>query len=99
MSEEILKALMQLFGLLTKQDGGVGSNETEYVRVFLKQQLNTEAVEEYFALFLKHSGDENKDEGEETGKVRLTSMKDSVRKSISSSTANKKSWYWCASTS
>ena len=79
MSEEILKALMQLFGLLTKQDGGVGSNETEYVRVFLKQQLNTEAVEEYFALFLKHSGDENKDEGEETGKVRLTSMKDSVR--------------------
>lgn len=70
---------MQLFGLLTKQDGGVGSNETEYVRVFLKQQLNTEAVEEYFALFLKHSGDENKDEGEETGKVRLTSMKDSVR--------------------
>lgn len=70
---------MQLFGLLTKQDGGVGSNETEYVRVFLKQQLNTEAVEEYFALFLKHSGDENKDEGEEAGKVRLTSMKDSVR--------------------
>ena len=79
MSEEILKALMQLFGLLTKQDGGVESNETEYVRNFLKQQLNTEAVEEYFALFLNHSLSDEKEEGEEAGKVRLTSMKDSVR--------------------
>lgn len=79
MSEEILKALMQLFGLLTKQDGGVESNETEYVRNFLKQQLNTEAVEEYFALFQKHSLGDAKEEGEDAGKVRLTSMKDSVR--------------------
>lgn len=82
MSEEILKALMQLFGLITKQDGGVESNETEYVRSFLKQQLNTEAVEEYFALFLKHSAEASKEEGkeaEEEGKVKLTSMKDSVK--------------------
>jgi ABC-type multidrug transport system ATPase subunit len=79
MSEEILKALMQLFGLLTKQDGGVETNEIEYVRTFLKQQLSTEAVEEYFALFLKHSSDGEKEEGDEDGKVRLTSMKDSVR--------------------
>jgi len=79
MSEEILKALMQLFGLLTKQDGGVETNETEYVRTFLKQQLNAEAVEEYFALFLKHSTDRNKNDDSEGAKVRLTSMKDSVR--------------------
>lgn len=79
MSEEILKALMQLFGLITKQDGGVESSETEYVRMFLKQQLNTEAVEAYFALFLKYSADANKKADDDGGKVRLTSMKDSVR--------------------
>ncbi len=80
MSEEILKALMQLFGLIAKQDGGVESNETEYVRSFLKQQLNTEAVEAYFQLFLHHAS-ENKAgyKGEEEGKVQLTSMKDSVK--------------------
>lgn len=80
MSEEILKALMQLFGLITKQDGGVESSETEYVRSFLKQQLSTEVVEEYFGLFLKHSAEASKkEEGEESGKVKLTSMKDSVK--------------------
>lgn len=79
MSEEILKALMQLFGLIAKQDGGVESNETEYVRTFLRQQLNTEAVEEYYKLFLKHSTDKKGAPDEQEGKVRLTSMKDSVR--------------------
>ncbi|MGM0375272.1 MAG: ATP-binding cassette domain-containing protein, partial [Bacteroidota bacterium] len=79
MSEEILKALMQLFGLIAKQDGGVESNETEYVRTFLEQQLNSEAVEEYYKLFLKHSSDQKNGKDEEEGKVRLTSMKDSVR--------------------
>ncbi len=70
---------MQLFGLIAKQDGGVESNETEYVRTFLRQQLNTEAVEEYYRLFLKHSTDKKGAPDEEEGKVRLTSMKDSVR--------------------
>ena len=80
MSEEILKALMQLFGLIAKQDGGVESNETEYVRSFLKQQLNTEAVEAYFQLFLHHASDNKAgSKGEEDGKVQLTSMKDSVK--------------------
>lgn len=80
MSEEILKALMQLFGLIAKQDGGVESNESEYVKSFLKQQLNVEAVEAYYELFLQHSSD-NKvaAKGEEDGKVQLTSMKDSVK--------------------
>ncbi len=70
---------MQLFGLIAKQDGGVESNETEYVRTFLRQQLNSEAVEEYFKLFLKHSTDKKGGKDEEEGKVKLTSMKDSVR--------------------
>ncbi|WP_066630224.1 ATP-binding cassette domain-containing protein [Labilibacter marinus] len=82
MSEEILKALMQLFGLIAKQDGGVQETEIDYVKNFLKQQLSAEAVAEYFALFEKHSKDKkargnNKEEDE--GKVKLTSMKDSVR--------------------
>ncbi len=82
MSEEILKALMQLFGLIAKQDGGVKSNETEYVKTFLKQQLNTEAVHEYYSLFLKHADikdEKAKKGGEDNGKVKLTSMKDSVK--------------------
>jgi hypothetical protein len=74
MSEEILKALMQLFGLIAKQDGGAESKETEYVRKFLEQQLNTEAVEEYFSLFLEQA-DFGK-AGDEDGKIQLTSMKD-----------------------
>jgi len=78
MSEEILKALMQLFGLIAKQDGGAVSNETEYVKTFLKQQLNTEAVHEYFSLFLKHATIKGKKAGDES-KVQLTSMKDSVK--------------------
>jgi ABC-type multidrug transport system ATPase subunit len=80
MSEEILKALMQLFGLIAKQDGGAESNETEYVRNFLKQQLSNDAVEEYFQLFLHHTS-ENKTsgKGDDEGKVQLTSMKDSVK--------------------
>ena len=80
MSEEILKALMQLFGLIAKQDGGVQDTENEYVKSFLKQQLSAEAVEEYFSLFQKHSKDKKaRSNDEEEGKVKLTSMKDSVR--------------------
>ena len=80
MSEEILKALMQLFGLIAKQDGGVESNESEYVKSFLKQQLNTEAVDAYYELFLHFSSDSKAvTKSEEEGKVQLTSMKDSVK--------------------
>ncbi len=80
MSEEILKALMQLFGLIAKQDGGVQDTEIDYVKNFLKSQLSAEAVEEYFALFQKHSFDKKaKSSNNDDGKVKLTSMKDSVR--------------------
>lgn len=51
MSEEILSALMELFGLIAKQDDGLGDAETEYVRLFLKSQLEAETVDVYLSTF------------------------------------------------
>jgi ABC-type multidrug transport system ATPase subunit len=83
MSEEILKALMQLFAIVAKQDEGVESTQVEYVKNFLQQQLNDEDVKEYFMLFRQYSGMEQADGGveveEERSLRRLTSVKDSVR--------------------
>jgi ABC-type multidrug transport system ATPase subunit len=80
MSEEILKALMQLFAIIAKQDEGVESNEIEYVKNFLSQQLSEEQSKEYFALFEKHSGWGDDEEGDgEAKKKRLTKVNDSVR--------------------
>jgi ABC-type multidrug transport system ATPase subunit len=77
MSEEILKALMQLFAIIAKQDEGVELKEREYVSNFLTQQLNDEAVKEYLALFDFFS--EPAELPEENSKKKLTSVKDSVR--------------------
>ncbi len=83
MSEEILKALMQLFAIIAKQDEGVELKERDYVVNFLTQQLNDEAVKEYINLFDKHAGlldkEGNDENEEEKGKPKLTSVKDSVR--------------------
>ena len=75
MSEEILKALMQLFAIIAKQDGGLGASGREFVESFLKQQLNEEAVQEYLALFDSFVGPA----GEESNGKKLTAVKDSVR--------------------
>jgi len=56
MSEEILKALMELFALIVKQDSGILMNEREYVSSFLDKQLTKENVDEYLALFNEHAG-------------------------------------------
>ena len=56
MSEEILKALMQLFALIVKQDGGMLANEREYVHNFLKKQLSPGSVPEYLELFDSNAG-------------------------------------------
>ena len=56
MSEEILKALMELFALIVKQDIGILFNEREYVSGFLNKQLTRETVKEYLALFDEHAG-------------------------------------------
>lgn len=81
MSEEILKALMQLFAIIAKQDEGVGLTERDYVVNFLTQQLNDEAVKEYIKLFDGYAGLDKKEDEEEEGqsKKKLTSVKDSVR--------------------
>jgi ABC transport system ATP-binding/permease protein len=76
MSEEILKALMQLFAIIAKQDEGVESTQVEYVKNFLQQQLTSEKVAEYYALFEKNAGLTDVDEHQ---KNQLTSVKDSVR--------------------
>ena len=83
MSEEILKALMQLFALLVKQDAGVDSTEVEYIRNFLNQQLTDESAREYLLLFEQHAGLDKESSqasvGDNSDKVKLTSVKDSVR--------------------
>ena len=48
MSEEILRALMQLFAIIAKQDEGVEITQVEYVKNFLQQQLSDEEVKEYY---------------------------------------------------
>jgi len=84
MSEEILRALMQLFAIIAKQDEGVEATQVEYVKNFLQQQLNDEEVKEYFSLFEQYAGltDINNDEienEEDKGAPKLTSVRDSVR--------------------
>jgi ABC transport system ATP-binding/permease protein len=82
MSEEILKALMQLFAIIAKQDEGVVIHERDFVMNFLTHQLNDEMVKEFIALFDKHAGlskQEDESGNEENNKVKLTSVKDSVR--------------------
>jgi ABC transport system ATP-binding/permease protein len=78
MSEEILKALMQLFAILTKQDGGVEEDEKNYVRNFLLQQMGDMHVDEYYTLFLDTSFAETQ-EADAASAPKLTSVLDSVK--------------------
>lgn len=55
MSEEILKALMQLFAIITKQDEGTSAIEQKYVEDFLLQQINEDDVKEYLKLYSEFS--------------------------------------------
>ncbi len=83
MSEEILKALMQLFAIITKQDGGVQDSEIDFVESFLTTQLSADFVEEYLGLFYKHAGitsrEDNKEKKDSEEEIKLTSVKDSVK--------------------
>ncbi len=78
MSEEILKALMQLFAIIIKQDGGVEEKEKNYVRSFLSQQLASDKVSHYYSLFEQHAG-LGEDPDQDSGTEKLTSVVDSVR--------------------
>ncbi len=77
MSEEILKALMELFALIVKQDIGILSNEREYVSEFLYKQLSKEAVKEYLTLFDRHAGPVQMNK--EKQNILAPSVKDSVK--------------------
>ena len=80
MSEEILRALMQLFALIAKQDGGVEEEEKKFVHDFLLQQVAITKVSEYYALFEEYadltarSGD-----AAQNDEIKLTSVLDSVK--------------------
>ena len=61
MSEEILKALTQLFAIITKQDGGVTRTERSFVIDFFQQELDKDSVHSYTRAYDKFSGyDEEK---------------------------------------
>ncbi len=85
MSEEILKALMQLFAIVAKQDEGVIKEEENFVKTFLTSQLNKAQVEEYFELFIQNTAKEERKRKREAAKSekKITSgpvkMVDSVR--------------------
>ena len=81
MSEEILKALTQLFAIITKQDGGVTEKERLFVISFFKQELDQDSVKEYLELYDKYSGysEEPQSEEEPVKKKKLTSVRDSVK--------------------
>lgn len=76
MSEEILKALTQLFAIITKQDGGVSENERQFVINFFQTELDQDSLKEYVDLYDEFSG---YGKVEEEGKSKLTSVKDSVK--------------------
>lgn len=83
MSEEILKALTQLFAIITKQDGGVTETERNYVINFFRQELDHDSIKEYVELYDQFAeyGKEEEESGEvlQVKKKKLTSVKDSVK--------------------
>ncbi|PBQ33779.1 ABC transporter [Sphingobacteriaceae bacterium] len=80
MSEEILKALMQLFAIIAKQDGVLIENHEKYVFDFLSSQLSVDRVQEYLDLYNEFLNEAKPEpvNAEVKDKAR-TSMKDSVR--------------------
>jgi ABC transport system ATP-binding/permease protein len=78
MSEEILKALTQLFAIIGKQDGGVTENERTFVIRFFQQELDQDSVKEYIELYDDFSG-YRLQQIEGIDKSKQTSVKDSVK--------------------
>jgi ABC-type multidrug transport system ATPase subunit len=84
MSEEILKALTQLFAIISKQDGGVSETERGFVLSYFSQELDKQTVQEYVQLYDKYAGygveeKENSNESLRKNKKTLTSVRDAVR--------------------
>jgi len=79
MSEEILKALTQLFAIITKQDGGVTENERQYVITFFQQELEQSAIPSYLELYDSISGFKTQSPHHEDIKGAVPSVKDSLK--------------------
>jgi ABC-type multidrug transport system ATPase subunit len=80
MSEEILKALTQLYAIITKQDGGVTENERAFVIGIFREDLDRDSIEEYLRLYDEYVGyGKTESRVGDKGARKLTSVKDSVR--------------------
>ncbi len=77
MSEAILKALMELFALVVRQDGGFLDKEREYVAGFLEKQLSSNMMIRYLLLFDEFIGPLKP--GEEIQGDEFPSVQDSVK--------------------
>lgn len=79
MSEEILKALAQLYAIITKQDGGVTEKEREFVISSFKRKLNLDTFREYVQQYDELVEYKKEKIETEDKKEKLTSVKDSVK--------------------
>jgi ABC-type multidrug transport system ATPase subunit len=79
MSEEILKALTQLFAIITKQDGGVTENERQFVVTFFQQELEQSAIQSYLDIYDTISGYHTQAAHHEDEKGAVPSVKDSLK--------------------
>ena len=81
MSKEILKALMQLFAIICKQDLGLTDTERNFVQKILHDNLTLEQADEYIKLFDSYFDEYEvvRKTGDENTKEKLTNVKDSVR--------------------
>jgi len=79
MSEEILKALTQLFAIITKQDGGVTENERQFVINFFQQELEQSAIQSYLDVYDSISGYHTQVAHHEDEKGAVPSVKDSLK--------------------
>ena len=82
MSEEILRALTQLFAIISKQDGGASEGVRNFVIGFFEQELDRKTVSEYVTLYdnyAEYGVDVEEEDAEKKKKKKLTSVLDSVR--------------------
>ncbi|MEH0154595.1 ATP-binding cassette domain-containing protein [Limibacter armeniacum] len=96
MSEEILKALTQLFAIISSQDEGITETERNFVINFFKQDLDQQTVKEYVALYDQFINEEEerakkrkqraakkrKEQGDEVEVVNVAEDAVSVRNSV-----------------
>lgn len=75
MSEEILRALTQLFAIVIKQDAGATEPERAFIRNFFRQEVDQASVQKYLDLFDQMSGFGISPDADE----KDVSVKDSLR--------------------